>query len=249
MPHISHYVIILWLIIGASVGAMDLLYPDRCYYQPMINDGKPVDKQSGVCLYYIHDPMCSWCWAFQPAWKALRSLLPGSIPVRYLLGGLAPDSDAPMPEAMQQTIRAHWRRIEQVVPGTLFNYDFWEQCTPRRSTWPACRAVIAARAQDAQAEEGMIRRIGEAYYRDARNPSDDGVLIDCALAMGLDGERFRHDLHAPETRLQLAAETELARKMGVTGFPSLILERDSGLMPVPVDYRDAGTMLAAILRG
>jgi len=215
----------------------------------MAGNRRPLRYAACMVLYYVHDPMCSWCWAFQPAWKALRSLLPGTIGVRYLLGGLAPDSDTPMPEAMQQTIRAHWRRIEQVVPGTLFNYDFWQQCTPRRSTWPACRAVIAARAQDAQAEEGMIRRIGEAYYRDARNPSDDGVLIDCALALGLDGERFRHDLHAPETRRQLADEIELARKMGVTGFPSLVLKRDSGLIAVPVDYRDAGTMLAAILRG
>lgn len=215
----------------------------------MAGNRRPLRYAACMVLYYVHDPMCSWCWAFQPAWKALRSLLPGTIGVRYLLGGLAPDSDTPMPEAMQQTIRAHWRRIEQVVPGTLFNYDFWQQCTPRRSTWPACRAVIAARAQDAQAEEGMIRRIGEAYYRDARNPSDDAVLIDCALALGLDGERFRHDLHAPETRRQLADEIELARKMGVTGFPSLVLKRDSGLIAVPVDYRDAGTMLAAILRG
>ncbi|MDX8404943.1 MAG: hypothetical protein R8K50_02180 [Mariprofundus sp.] len=58
-------------------------------------------------LYYIHDPMCSWCWAFQPVWHQLRAQLPQSIHVHYLLGGLAPDSDVVMPAAMQQSIQAH----------------------------------------------------------------------------------------------------------------------------------------------
>jgi len=198
-------------------------------------------------LYYIHDPMCSWCWAFQPVWQELRRQLPDSLEVCYLLGGLAPDSDVPMSESMQQSIQAHWRRIEQVVPGTLFNFAFWQQCIPRRSTWPACRAVIAARKQDAAMEEGMIRSIGEAYYLQARNPSDDDVLIDCAVALGLDATRFRTDLHSAVTRQQLEDEIRMARQMGVTGFPSLILETTAGLFSVPVDYRRATAMLDVIL--
>jgi len=48
-------------------------------------------------LYYIHDPMCSWCWAFKSTWHKVLKELPSHINVYYLLGGLAPDSDLPMP--------------------------------------------------------------------------------------------------------------------------------------------------------
>ena len=69
-----------------------------------------------------------------------------SIEVVYLLGGLAPDSDLPMPEQMKLTIAGYWQTIQDRVLGTQFNYDFWTKCQPRRSTYPSCRAVLAAKA-------------------------------------------------------------------------------------------------------
>ena len=40
-----------------------------------------------------------------------------------LLGGLAPDTDQPMPIELQQQIQAHWYRINEQL-GTEFNFDF-----------------------------------------------------------------------------------------------------------------------------
>lgn len=77
-------------------------------------------------LYYIHDPMCSWCWAFRPAWEKIVASLGSHIKIRYLLGGLAPDTDQPMPEAMQLKISSIWQTIQNHVPGTEFNFDFWK---------------------------------------------------------------------------------------------------------------------------
>ncbi len=52
-------------------------------------------------LYYIHDPMCSWCWAFRSSWREVQSKLPAHITVEYVLGGFAKDTDQPMPVEMQ----------------------------------------------------------------------------------------------------------------------------------------------------
>jgi len=201
---------------------------------------------SGDRLFYIHDPMCSWCRAFQPVWQQLRAQLPDTLTIRYLLGGLAADSDQPMSSAMQRMVSDHWRRIERVVPGTEFNFDFWQHCTPRRSTWPACRAVIAARYQ--AAEQAMIQAIGDAYYLQAQNPSDDEVLIACAATIGLDVARFKQDLNSDATRSQLQEEMTHSVALGASGFPSLILERGGQLISIPIDYNDATPMQAAILR-
>ena len=99
-------------------------------------------------VYYVHDPMCSWCWGFSPALGELLAGLPAGVEVRRLLGGLAADSELPMGSAMRERLQDTWRNIQRRVPGTRFNFDFWTSCSPRRSTWPACRAVIAARRQD-----------------------------------------------------------------------------------------------------
>ena len=113
-------------------------------------------KNKTSTLIYVHDPMCSWCWSFSPVWRAVKKGLDDNIEIQYLLGGLAPDSHEPMPKDMQQSIRSTWQRIQQEVPGTEFNFDFWEKCQPRRSTYPACRAIIACRKQQPNLEEDML---------------------------------------------------------------------------------------------
>jgi len=194
-------------------------------------------------LYYVHDPMCSWCWAFRPVWDEVQRRLPESVSVTYLLGGLAPDSDSPIPDGVRQEIQEHWRTIQQRVPGIRFNFDFWRACTPRRSTYPACRAVIAAKGQNSSLEDAMIRAIQEAYYLQARNPSDDDVLVDLATHLGLNVERFHKDLNAPETQRQLMDEILQGQRLGARGFPGLILKNEENLRAIRIDYNDAEMIL------
>ncbi len=198
-------------------------------------------------LVYVHDPMCSWCWGFRPAFERLLALLPADIAVRRLLGGLAADDDAPTPEATRRYIQDTWRRIQQRIPGTEFNFDFWSRCRPRRSTWPACRAVIAARTLDPATEDAMIHAIQRAYYLEARNPSDEDTLIDLAGEIGLDPTAFSPLLNAPATRQTLEDEIAEARALGVDSFPSLVLQlRGGGRWRIPVDYTDPAAMVGLI---
>ena len=154
-------------------------------------------------LVYIHDPMCSWCWGFSRRYQQLTEVLPESIKVTRLLGGLAPDSSEPMPKEMQQYLQKTWKTIEVTIPGTRFNHDFWTLCQPRRSTWPACRAVIAARQQGPEYDLAMTIAIQQGYYLKAMNPSDDSTLIGFAEELGLDTESFSSRLNAEATRQQL----------------------------------------------
>ncbi len=200
-------------------------------------------------LYYIYDPMCSWCWGYRPVWDLLQQHLPKSITVEYVVGGLAADSDSAMPIAQQQMIQNHWRTIEQKL-GTRFNHDFWRDNTPRRSTYNACRAAIAANKQSCQ--EPMIDAIQQAYYLRALNPSDVDVLVRVATELSertsntLDVAQFITDINSSETNNELANQVSLARELTQQGFPSLVLEIDGVIQQIPLDYSDYKTTLAYI---
>lgn len=200
-------------------------------------------------LYYVHDPMCSWCWAFRPAWQQIAGRLPDDIQVIRLLGGLAADTDEPMPESMRRYLRQTWGRIQSQVPGTRFNFDFWDNCSPRRATYPACRAVIAAREQGAGHEEAMILAIQQAYYLQSRNPSDEQTLIELATETGLDPSAFTHALRATGTQAQLDSEMVLARGMGVESFPSLVIEQDGMYRRIVHDYLNPDGVLRQVAGG
>ena len=74
---------------------------------------------SSPTLYYVIDPMCSWCWAFKPEWEKVRAGLPQDVGVRYVMGGLAPDSDEPMPAQMRDYLQNVWRTISVVASGAI----------------------------------------------------------------------------------------------------------------------------------
>ena len=202
-----------------------------------------MNQNNQVILYYVHDPMCSWCWAFVPTWTKIQDALKDRIEIRYLLGGLAPDSAQIMPKEMQDAIGGYWKTIEQRVPGTQFNHDFWTLCQPRRSTYPSCRAVIAARKQKSELEKPMILAIQKAYYLQAKNPSDDPVLTELAIDLGLDGELFSRDLNSSETHQTFENEMRLGAEMGAQGFPSLILQTSAGYRYIPLDYNQPEVVL------
>lgn len=191
--------------------------------------------------------MCSWCWGFSASLRTLEEALPSNIQMVRVLGGLAEDSDAAMPEAMQHMLQQTWKQIETAIPGSQFNHNFWTDNKPRRSTWPSCRAVIAARNQDSALEAPMIHAIQEAYYLNAKNPSNTDVLTDIARQLGCDAHLFSEQIHSEQTRNDLLGEMRLSRELGAQGFPSLRIKTSKGeLFELPVNYNDPAVMLDQI---
>lgn len=194
-------------------------------------------------LYHVHDPMCSWCYAFKPTLDELKKHLANNIKIVHVVGGLAKHSDQVMPQEMQEKIEAIWYEIEDVV-GTKFNHDFWKDCLPRRSTYLACQATILARAENK--EDEMIEAIQEAYYQKALNPSDASTLIELAKNIGMDEKKFEEDLKSQKIEEDLQNELNFRRSLNVRSFPSLILKYKKELYPINIKYNDYESMLNQI---
>jgi len=198
-------------------------------------------------LYYIHDPMCSWCYAFKQSLSGLQQALPTEINLIYVLGGLAADSNEPMHETMQNAIQQAWQRIEKTVPNIQFNYDFWAVNTPIRATYPACRALLAARKQSSEFELKLLQAIQQAYYRQAKNPSLALTLEQCAIEVGLDKNNFIIDLNSAYIENQLQAEIKFSRSLGVSSYPSLRLCLNEQQFTINIDYLNHRTMIDQIM--
>ena len=184
--------------------------------------------------------MCSWCWGFAPAIKVVEQNLPEGTDLQYVMGGLARDTDEPMPPDMRQYIQHHWRDVQERT-GAEFNWDFWTQCQPRRATYPACRAVLAAAEQNAG--PAMFGAIQRAYYLEARNPSDIATLIELSGGLDLDPERFAADIASPAIEAQLQENFITRRRLQANAFPSLVLEKDGACYWITRGYENADIVL------
>jgi putative protein-disulfide isomerase len=151
-----------------------------------------------------------------------------------------------MPAETRDYIQDQWRKIIEIAPDTQFNFAFWAQCQPRRSTYPACRAVLLARQQGRECEIAMIQAIQDAYFQQARNPSDRDTLCALAQQIGMDVDAFSSALDADATQQALLADIDFARSIGGTSFPSLLLQQDGVIQSIPHHYTDAATVLRSI---
>lgn len=194
-------------------------------------------------LYYVHDPMCSWCYAFKPSLEKLKKHLNSNVKIVNVVGGLAAHSDEIMSKKMQEKIENIWYEIEEVT-GTKFNHDFWKKCLPRRSTYLACEATMLARYENK--EDEMIEAIQEAYYQKALNPSDASTLINLAKQIGMNEKKFEEDLKSQKIEDDLQNELNFRRSLYVKTFPSLILKYKKELYPVNIKYDDYKAMLNQI---
>ncbi|GLS84559.1 DsbA family protein [Paraferrimonas haliotis] len=196
-------------------------------------------------LIYVMDPMCSWCYAFQPQLEAFLTAQPQA-KVSWIMGGLAPDTSEPMPQQQRQAIAGYWRVIEQKTSVT-FNHDFWSKNIPFRSTYPACRAVIAAEQLRSNSSLAMVKAIQKAYYQEAQNPSLADTLVECAVSIGLDSTEFTEVLNSPLTQQSFEQHLSLSQQLQVQGFPALFyIDGQQRAYPLTYGYCEASALDAAL---
>ncbi|MFC3690797.1 DsbA family protein [Chenggangzhangella methanolivorans] len=81
----------------------------------------------------------------------------------------------------------------------------------------AATASIAARRQRPERYLDLHRALFET------NDLSEASVVAAATRLGLDGEQLRKDMADPAIKAELDANAELARGLGVTGTPALIL--------------------------
>ncbi|NQY22203.1 MAG: DsbA family protein [Campylobacteraceae bacterium] len=194
-------------------------------------------------LYYIYDPMCSWCYAFSKTFKILKEKLSNDINIVYIAGGLAANTDEPMQKEMALNIENIWKTIEKQT-NTSFNYDFWKNNTPKRSTYLSCQAVIAAKLQNKESE--MLEKIQEFYYLKALNPSNEDILTKAALEINLDINKFKIDLYSKEVENLLLKDFKKRDSLSVRSFPSLVLQYKKEAYPINISFDDTKGMINQI---
>jgi putative protein-disulfide isomerase len=191
-------------------------------------------------LIYIADPMCSWCYGFGPELSALMQGLP-ELPVEVVVGGLRPYNMQSMDEALKTTLLSHWHKVAEKT-GLPFMDDALTRAGFVYDTEPACRAVVAARKLAPTAALAVFQAIQHAFYAAGLDVTRSEVLSEIGattltkLGFPTDAATFEATLTSEDTIRATHDDFTLTQKWGVTGFPTLVLERDGRLDLVTSGY-------------
>jgi putative protein-disulfide isomerase len=186
-----------------------------------------MDRPRLPMLWYIADPMCSWCWGFAPVIERIKAVYGERMKIALVLGGLRPGTTAPVTAAFRAEILHHWHDVHQRT-GQPFAFDTALPEGFVYDTEPAARAVVTVGALEPGSTFGYFKAVQTAFYAEARDVTRAEVLADVAGPFGVERVRFLEHFESDESRRRTLMHFRQSRELGVQGFPTAILQNAAG---------------------
>ncbi len=191
----------------------------------------------------VSDAICPWCWIGKRHLESALAELAKeglSFAIRWRPFQLNPE----MPEegVERATYRAQkFGSVERGVEldrnvaeaGRAAGLTFRHERMLRTPNTIAAHRVIRM-AEDAGVQDAVMEALFQAYFHDGKDIGDAATLDAVADAAGLPGVATM--LAGPEHRAEVIAEDMAARRGGLSGVPSFLMDRHllfSGAMPGP----------------
>ncbi|MCW8836601.1 MAG: DsbA family protein [Rhodospirillales bacterium] len=200
-------------------------------------------------LIFVGDPMCSWCWGFAPVMGELAALCAErEIPVDVLVGGLRPGTTEPMDDRALGYISHHWHEVHKTT-GQPFDFEALER---RRAegfvydTEPACRAVVTVRSAAPALALPYFEALHRAFYAEGRDVTATDILAELAEGLGVPRDSFMTVFEDEAARNATLVDFEASRRLGVQGFPTLILREGTTGGLLSAGYQPIETLRPAV---
>lgn len=206
---------------------------------------------------YFTDPLCPWCWGYEPRYRALKAAFGDSLFWVLRMGGM--EDRVPQVDDPDQAVA----RMERASLACRMPIDLevWRH-RPPVSTVPASVAVKAVGFQDPALEDAFLRRVREAFYLEGRRVDTSESLFGLAREVpGIDLPRLMREMHDRSAKKAFMVDWEAARDpldgapalepapdtggMRYT-FPTLVLKNRDGAQRVVSLEDDLPAMLAAV---
>lgn len=184
-------------------------------------DKKEVNSSAGLRIIYFTDPICSSCWAIEPQLRKLKLEYGNSIDMEYHMGGLLRDWTYNSGGISKPSdVAHHWDEVS-IHYDMPIDGDVWLE-DPLPSSYPPSIAFKAAQTQSPEKAISFLRILREKVFLQKQNICKWQPIEAAAVEAELDPVQLKADYEGPARQL-FEADLQLAKSMGVRGFPSLFL--------------------------
>jgi len=178
-------------------------------------------------LWYIADPMCSWCWGFAPIVKAIRLNYSKLLRIELVLGGLRPRTKLAMIPEQREEILHHWKAVNGMT-GQPFSF---EGAMPEGfiyDTEPSCRGVVAMSLINPELVFPLLESIQFSFYVEQKDVTNPKILAQLAGKIGVDTELFSQVFESDEAKNKVSIHFNKVRQWGVNSFPTVAAQNVTG---------------------
>lgn len=191
---------------------------------PELTSTKPVQ------FIYVTDPICSYCWQVEPQLEKFIALYGEHLDVKVVMGGLLESwhgfADEGNGIRKPSDVGGHWREAAahygMPIDGTVWDKE------PIESSYPASIAFKLVQQISDTSSKRFLRALREEVMVFNRNIAKDEVLAYVLDRSNRNGKKVVEDTKTEEAKALLKGDLALARSLGATSFPTVVMINSDG---------------------
>lgn len=190
-------------------------------------------------MFYVHDPLCGWCYAMQPALRALHETHP-ELPIEtFNIGLWVAGACRPIVQGFREHLRAGVPRVE-ALSSVRFGPEFRRGVIDNdHYVYESGTAALALQCIKRLAPDkplDFIHDCQEAFFVEGQSANDVTTFIRIAAGYGISAVAFAELFYSTRVRDEMQAErkqaAELCQVAGSAGVPVFLLNRGSKVLPI-----------------
>jgi predicted DsbA family dithiol-disulfide isomerase len=206
-----------------------------------------------TAIDYYTDILCIWAWIAQPRLQELQRQWGETIEIRHRYVDIFGDSHTKIMQRWGQRdgfekFGAHVTASAAPFSDTPTHADIWTRVRPR-SSLPAhlLLKAIGSIYGDSRVQT-MALRIRRAFFVDAQDISQLGLLLELAASEQLDTDALQGSLMDGRAMAALSGDQQGARELGIKGSPTWVLNEGRQILYGNVGYRILNANIEELLK-
>ena len=195
-----------------------------------------------LTIDYYSDILCVWAWIAQRRIDELNAQLGDKIKLRYHYVDVFGSTESKI--ASQWAERGHYSGFAQHVQESAaafkevtLNPSLWLNTRPTTSANAHLTLKAVELAYNAETSIDFALYIRKAFFIDARDIADLGVLAELANKANLDSNRLEQVVNNGSAMAALMSDYQKAKQLSIKGSPSYVMDNGRQTLYGNVGYR------------
>ena len=199
---------------------------------------KKSDNQKKETIYYIFDPLCGWCYGFEPVMMKIQEQYKDRFNFEVIPGGMVRKENAQPIANMREFLLKAIPNLEDRT-GIKIGQKYYDQILMKEgvtldSEMPS-RVFLTLAPYYPNREAELAKEIQDLLYQ-------DGLDLGRKETYSKLDYMNRVDFESQEAHLQMRETFDWVSQLGVRGFPALLIERSGKFYQLGAGYMDYGRL-------
>ncbi len=185
-------------------------------------------------IVYVYDPLCSWCYTFDPVMDQLHDKYKGHVDFSVVSGGMIIGSRKKPVSFMEEYILAGYKDMENLT-GIKFGDAYLalvKQGTDLLDSEKPSNAVVAYNALHSDRILEFVHELQSAYFLYGNSLNQDSTYLKMAQKFQLDGLSFLGQMKSDSIQKSTQDNFKKVEDSGISAFPTLLLRINGKVLPI-----------------